>query len=585
MRHQDRHQKLCAQVWLFVVGPVALAGIVAALALGCGRPGRSPEVVAASDLGETTRTDLDAFTMLQPEGRRQPAPRQDPLAWRRETLRDLLTARALEAEARSSGLAEAPETTMLLEARRDEVLAETAQQRWIQQHVNITQDDLRAFYEAHPEEFRHDEQVRVRNIFLRVDRDAPPSERQKVRLQIEGLLQQIRNGADFGELAALHSQSETASLQGLIGKLSRGTLTPAIEDVIWGLDEGEVSEVVETPTGFHIFRVDDRLPAEQRALEEVSGALTRKLTREATEAALAVYLDDLIVRSGAFFNPGAVLDGDDPEAVVFQVEDEVWTVTDWWARFEGQPFFAQREVTLADQLDRFAMTRLAVWDGTNQDLASGPEVAARLAAVERATLIELAMQERRKVAVGSISEQDLLAYWESQRRSFQQPKLHHLRLITRRFPDDPKLWYGVYEDLIGVAADIRAGRRDFAEEARRTSDDVSAHRGGDVGLVRLDSVGEWAGPNASKAIGAMAEGEISDPILIERFHEQRFTYQRDGYMLVAVDEIQPARLLAFDEAREKVIDRYIREGSPEVNTEIQDQILASIHAVIFEDHL
>ena len=114
---------------------------------------------------------------------------------------------------------------------------------------------------------------------------------------------------------------------------------------------------------------------------------------------------------------------------------------------------------------------------------------------------------------------------------------------------------------------------------------MSAHRGGDVGPVRLDSAGEWAGPNASKAIGAMAEGEISDPILIERFHEQRFTYQREGYMLVAVDEIQPARLLAFDEAREKVIDRYIKEGSPEVNTAIQDQILASINAVIFEDHL
>ena len=73
------------------------------------------------------------------------------------------------------------------------------------------------------------------------------------------------------------------------------------------------------------------------------------------------------------------------------------------------------------------------------------------------------MQERRKAAVGSLTDDDLVAFWESQRRSFQQPKLHHLRLITRRFPDDPKLWYGVYEDLIGVAADIRAGRRDFAE--------------------------------------------------------------------------------------------------------------------------
>jgi parvulin-like peptidyl-prolyl isomerase len=585
MRFQDRHTTAYAHVWLSVMGLVALTGILAVLALGCGRLGQSPEVMASSDLGKTTRTDLDAYIMRQPENARQPAPRQSPQEWRREMLRNLLTARALEAEARSSGLAEAPETTMLLEARRDEVLADTAEQLWIQQHVNITQEDLRAFYDAHPEEFGHDEQVRVRNIFLRVDRDAPASERQKVRLRMEGLLQQIRDGADFGELATMYSQSETASLQGLIGKLSRGTLAPEIENIIWALDEGEVSEVVETPTGFQIFRVDNRLPAERRTLEEVSGALTRKLTREATEVALADYLDDLVARSGAFFNPGAVIDGADPEGVVFKLGDEVWTVTDWWERFQDQPFFSQREVPLTDQLDQFAIARLAVWDGADQDLASRPEVASRLAAVEQATLIELAMQERRRAEVESISDQDLAAYWESQRRAFQQPKLHHLKLITRQFPDDPKLWYGVYEDLVRVAADLRAGRRDFADEARRTSDDVSAHRGGDVGLVRLDSVGEWAGPNAAKAIAAMAAGELSDPILIERFNEQRFTYHRDGYMLVAVDEIQDARLLTLEEARDKVIDRYIKEGSPQVNAEIQRQVLESINAVIFEDNL
>ena len=585
MKIQNHRRMVRAHVRLSVAGLAALIAATAALAPGCGRPAPNPEVVAISDLGPTTRADLDTYIMLQPEGARQPLPRQEPKEWRRDMVRNLLAVRALELEARSSGLAAAPETTMLLESRRDAVLAETAEQLWIQRHVDITEKDLRTYHEQHPEEFRHDEQVRVRNIFLRVARDAPASERKKVRIQIESLRQQILDGADFGELAASRSQSETAKLQGLIGKLSRGTLAPEIEDVIWELDVGEVSEVLETPAGFHIFRLEDRLPPEQRAFEEVSGALARRLTREATDAALAAYLDELVERSGAFFDPSAVLESREPDAVVFRLGDEVWTAADWWARFESQSFFAQREVPLADQLDWFAIARLAIWDGTDQGLASRPEVATRLAAVEQATLIELAMQERRKAAVASLSEEDLVAYWESQRRVFQQPKLHHLKLILHSFPDDPKLWYKVYEDLAALAADIRAGRRDFAEEARRLSDDASARRGGGVGLVRLDSVGEWAGPNASKAIAAMAVGEVSDPILIERFLEQRFTYRRDGYMLVGVDEIQQPRLLTYEEARDQVIDRYVEEGSPEVNMEIRAQVLESINAVILEENL
>ena len=561
---------------------IVIAGLCT---LGCGRSAPSPEVVANSDLGQLTRAELDAYIMSQPEGKRKPLPRQDPQDWRREMVQNLVAARALVAEARASGLAETQETRDLLAAHRDAILAETAEALWIQQQVNITEDHLRAFHENHPEEFGHDEQVRVRHIFLRVDRDAPSLERQAVRLEIEGLLQQVHDGADFGELAAAHSQSETANLQGLIGKLSRGTLAPAIEDVIWALDEGEVSDIVETPTGFHIFTVENRLPSEQRSLEEVSGALTRRLTREATEAALAAYLDELLEISGAVYTPEAVLEDGDPEAVVFELEDDIWTAADWWIRFEDQSFVAKRETPLADQLDRFALSRLAVWDGRYQDLASRPEVTQRLAADELNTLITLARQKRRRTALEKITPEDLVAYWESQRRVFQQPKLYHLRIISKLFPEDSKLWYAVFEDLDNLVAEIRRGDRSFAEEAVRISDDVSARSGGDVGFVRLDSVGQWAGPNLPKAIAALAEGEVSDPMLIERFLENRFTYGRDGYMLVKVEEIQQPRLLTFEEARDQVIEHYIQKGSPEVNAGIQSDVLESVNTVIYEANL
>ncbi len=564
---------------VLALGAVALGSVVA-----CRDEVPAPGVVAASDLGGIGRTDLDEHILALPEARRSP-PAGEPLAeWRRRLLEEMIVARALQAEARSNGLAETPEGRQMLAGRSELILAQTLGERLISDKVEVTDEDLRAFYDAHPEDFSNPRQIRVRNIYRRVARDAPPEVWETVRQEVEGLLDEIRRGARFGDLARTHSDSETASLDGLIGRLDRGKLEPALEDILWSLGEGEVSAVIRTPVGFHLFKVENHLEQGKVDFEDARTRLLRRLTREATEAAEEAVLRELLAASGATYEPDA-LEGEGPEAVLFALGDDSLTVAGFHQRLDGLGFFAARDLLLRRQLDQAVRERLYLWQAERQGLAAEPELAARLEQEERQVLIALARAERRRAVAAELEEQELLEFYAARAERLRTPRLLRLRILTRDFPAEEDRWYAVYEELERLAEEIRAGRRDFAAAARELSADYTAVRGGDVGAIRADAFAEWAGPQAQRKVLALSPGEVSEPLLIERYNSNRLTYERAGYMLVRLEAIEESRRRPFEEVRDKVIEQYLEQGGEEIQGRIRQEVLSSVGAEIYPENL
>ncbi|MBN1542132.1 peptidylprolyl isomerase [candidate division KSB1 bacterium] len=66
------------------------------------------------------------------------------------------------------------------------------------------------------------------------------------------LLQQLEEGADFAELATQYSDCPSAQKGGDLGIFGRGQMVPAFEEAAFGLQPGQVSEIIETPFGYHI---------------------------------------------------------------------------------------------------------------------------------------------------------------------------------------------------------------------------------------------------------------------------------------------------------------------------------------------
>ena len=78
---------------------------------------------------------------------------------------------------------------------------------------------------------------------------------------------------------------------------------------------------------------------------------------------------------------------------------------------------------------------------------------------------------------------------------------------------------------------------------------------------------------------------MSDPILIESYDDNRLLYEREGYMLVRVEEVRAAADPTFDEVRDKVAEHFVINGSEDLEGQIRREVLEEIGATIFQDHL
>ena len=126
----------------------------------------------------------------------------------------------------------------------------------------------KAFFEAQPEKFTEPEQVRLSLILLKVAPSAPRAAWDKAAEEGRRLHQKLRKGADFAELARLHSADPSAARGGDLGYLHRGMLPELIEkQVIDSLQPGAYSEPVTLLEGVAIVRLEARKPARVRSFE------------------------------------------------------------------------------------------------------------------------------------------------------------------------------------------------------------------------------------------------------------------------------------------------------------------------------
>ena len=78
--------------------------------------------------------------------------------------------------------------------------------------------------------------------------------KEEAKQEIEELLKQVKAGADFGELAKQYSDCPSKAKGGVLGKFGKGAMVKSFEDAAFSLKKGKISDVVETPFGFHIIK-------------------------------------------------------------------------------------------------------------------------------------------------------------------------------------------------------------------------------------------------------------------------------------------------------------------------------------------
>ncbi len=154
--------------------------------------------------------------------------------------------------------------------------------------VEVSDEEIEDYLEEHRSELVRPKVIRVREIFLALPEKATEAARQKVKQQAEELWQQIRQGRNFTELARISSQDEKTRPQGGdLGTVTRGPKGEAWDKVAFALAPGEVG-LARTGQGYHLIKVEEiqeteALPAAEikaRATEKLKQKQSRQLARE-----------------------------------------------------------------------------------------------------------------------------------------------------------------------------------------------------------------------------------------------------------------------------------------------------------------
>jgi parvulin-like peptidyl-prolyl isomerase len=146
-------------------------------------------------------------------------------------------------------------------------------------------EQVRSFYDANPALFTQPEKFRLGIILLKADPSAGKAARDRVREEAAGIRRRLDKGADFAELAKIHSGDDSAANGGDMGFVHRGALPEPIQAVVDKLERGRASDPIDLLEGVAIVRVLERQPSELRPYAAVSDRARELLRRQAADEA------------------------------------------------------------------------------------------------------------------------------------------------------------------------------------------------------------------------------------------------------------------------------------------------------------
>ena len=212
---------------------------------------------------------------------------EDRLAEKKATKKDLLNALAKE--------------NMSYERYRDDIRKEIMRmklvRRELQSKIAVSDEDIGRYYKRHRDKYEGKESVRIAQILVVIPRDADEATRAGLRSRAEMILEKIRAGERFDLLARQYSQGPASGEGGDLGFIEKGMIVPEVEKVAFSLEKGEVSDVVESPVGFHILTITDKRGVGAKPLEEVREEIISAIGNQRMEAKFMEWIDELVEKA------------------------------------------------------------------------------------------------------------------------------------------------------------------------------------------------------------------------------------------------------------------------------------------------
>ncbi len=166
---------------------------------------------------------------------------------------------------------------------KEQLLIESLLKKKVAADSQLTDDDMKKYYDSNKEKFKKEKEINTRHILLKTEEEA------------KQIMEKLQKGEDFIELSKKYSIDPNAKASGgEIGFHPKGTLLPEYEAAAFKLTKvGQVAGPVKSQFGYHIIRLEGTKPPAYVSFNEVKDFIRQQLTQDKQKGLLEKYIEDL----------------------------------------------------------------------------------------------------------------------------------------------------------------------------------------------------------------------------------------------------------------------------------------------------
>lgn len=170
---------------------------------------------------------------------------------------------------------------------RKDILISEIRRREVEPQVNVSGRDIELYLSSMRNRKPENEIYRIRHLLIAISEDATPAEVEKARMRLLDIIESIRTRESFSEMATIHSDGQQAQQGGDLGWRKAVDLPALISDIVPSLEVGDTSEIIRSPSGFHIVTLVDKRSDRLHIVEQTRARHILVIPDEITDDASA----------------------------------------------------------------------------------------------------------------------------------------------------------------------------------------------------------------------------------------------------------------------------------------------------------
>jgi peptidyl-prolyl cis-trans isomerase SurA len=167
----------------------------------------------------------------------------------------------------------------------------------VKSKIAVTEKEIREYYEEHKEDYEGVTKYHLRTILIKVPTSASADQEKAALERMESIVEELKSGAAFDELAKQYSHDGTAAAGGDLGLFTLDELSAEFQETVRRMAEGQISPVLHTPQGCQILMLQEIKKMPGKTLKEARREIHEKLYRELVEEKYRAWLKALRDRS------------------------------------------------------------------------------------------------------------------------------------------------------------------------------------------------------------------------------------------------------------------------------------------------